>query len=332
MKWKIIISLFFALLFLEFTAFSSKIEVQDSSIDFKGDSSIIVSIDSINISKPEQIISEADNNESIIDPSSIISYISFSKIISILIVLVVTYLIMRFIAKILSIWAELNTKHRVTIKGIVPILKVIVWSGVIVFIIGSIIKPPMATILAFGASAGVAVGFASQDLLKNIFGGIVILIDRPFKVGDKVKIGDYYGEIIGIGLRSTRLVTPDDNLVSVPNAEIMNQSVANANAGEDNCQVVTDFYLPLDSDVESIKPIAVEAASVSQYVFLNKPIVVLFKQETIGHKIFLRMRIKAYVNDPRQEFRFASEITEILTKELYIDRNINLDLKDENHI
>ena len=80
----------------------------------------------------------------------------------------------------------------------------------------------------------------------------------------------------------------------------------------------------INSDVQAIKPIAIESAAVSQYVFLNKPIVVLFKQEVLGHKIVLRMRIKAYVNDPRQEFKFVSDITEILTKELYIKQNIEL--------
>ena len=158
-------------------------------------------------------------------------------------------------------------------------------------------------------------GFAAQDLLKNIFGGIIIIIDKPFQIGDKVQIGSHYGEVTGIGLRSTRLVTPTDNLVTVPNAEVMSQSVANANSGEENCQVVTEVYLPLHADIGRIRQIAEETAQVSQHVFINKPVVVLFSQENVGQRVLLKVKVKAYVNDLRNEFLFQSEITEVLSRE-----------------
>lgn len=282
---------------------------------------LLVTNDTIIITQQDSI-QQADNHE--VTPESILGHISGAKIIYSLIILTITYIFIRISSKILLVWAELNTKRRVTIKGLIPLIRIIVWTGAIGFIIVAVIRPPMATVLAFGASIGVAVGFASQDLLKNIFGGITIIFDRPFKVGDKVSIGNYYGEVVEIGLRSTRLVTSDDNLVSVPNAELMNQSVANANAGEDNCQVVTDLYLPIDADVDAIKPIAYEAAAISPYIYLNKPIVILFAQETIDRSVILRLRIKAYVNDPRKEFLFKSDITEILTKELYTKQKIKI--------
>ena len=53
------------------------------------------------------------------------------------------------------------------------------------------------------------------------------------------------GEVTAIGLRSVRLVTPDDSLVSVPNSDIVNQAVSNSNSGEFNCQVVAELYLPV---------------------------------------------------------------------------------------
>lgn len=294
----------------------------------KTDSTIAVVVDTVDLPQVDQSKQEEKAGNDTIEPSSLLKYISFSKIIWSIIIIVITYFLVRVLTKIISIWAELTTKHRVTIKGIIPIMRVLIWTGVLVFIFVSIIRPPMATMLAFAASVGVAIGFASQDLLKNIFGGITIIIDRPFKAGDKIEVGEYYGEVKSIGLRSTRIITPDDSLVSVPNAEIMNQSVANSNSGEDNCQVVTEFFLPVDIDIEKVKPVAFEAATVSRYVYLNKPILVLFEQENVGHRIVLKMKIKAYVNDPREEFRFKSDITELLTKELYIKNNINLDCED----
>lgn len=242
-------------------------------------------------------------------------YFSVPKILLTLLILALTYLFLRVVSGLLTVWGERTTRHRVTIKGFIPVVRIVTWIGSFSFIIVAIFRPPMASVLAISASIGVAVGFAAQDLLKNIFGGIIIIIDKPFQIGDKIQIGSHYGEVTGIGLRSTRLVTPTDNLVSVPNAEVMSHSVANANAGEENCQVVTEVYLPLSADIGRIRKTAMETAMVSRYVFLNKPVVVLFSQENVGQRVLLKVKVKAYVNDLRNEFQFQSDVTEVLTRE-----------------
>ena len=198
------------------------------------------------------------------------NYFSISKVLVSIVLLTLTFFFLKVVSALLSVWAEKSTKHRITIKGLIPLIKIIAWLGTFTFILVAVFRPPLASILAFAASIGVAVGFAAQDLLKNIFGGIVIIIDKPFQIGDKVEIGSHYGEVISIGLRSTRIVTPDDNRVSVPNAEVMNQSVSNANASEENCQVSTEVYLPLTANMDIVKQRALEAAKVSKYIFLNK--------------------------------------------------------------
>ncbi len=144
----------------------------------------------------------------------------------------------------------------------------------------------------------------------------MILFDRPFLVGDKIQVGDFYGEVIKIGLVSTRVVTPDDSMVTIPNSEVMNKSVSNSNSGEPNCQVVAEIYLPVDISTELVRQIAVEAAQISRYVYLNKPITVLFFNEIKDRKAYLKMRLKAYVMDIRFEFQFKSDMTEIVMQEL----------------
>ena len=96
----------------------------------------------------------------------------------------------------------------------------------------------------------------------------------------------------------------------------MNQSVSNSNAGELNCQVVAEIYLPLDIDTERVRRIALEAAQTSRYIFLNKPITVLFFNEVKERRAYYKMRLKAYVMDIRYEFVFKSELTEIVIREL----------------
>ena len=258
-----------------------------------------------------------------VDPRSVLEVISVGKVIWSLIFLAIAYFVMKLLTKLLNLFAERSTRYRITVKGFIPVLRVLGWIFVVYIIVGGVIHPPAETVIAVAASIGIAVGFAAQDILRNIFGGLIIIIDRPFKVGDKVEIGKYYGEVVEIGLRSTQMVTPDDSLVSVPNGEMMNQSVSNANAGEPNCQVVAEIYLPITVDTEQVRKIALEAAQVSRYIFLNKPIKVLFFNEIHERRSYLKMRLKAYVMDIRDEFSFKSDMTEIVISELVKQKIIN---------
>ena len=119
-----------------------------------------------------------------------------------------------------------------------------------------------------------------------------------------------------IGLRSVRIVTADDSLISIPNSDLVNQAVSNSNSGEFNCQVVAEFYLPAHINLERLKKIAYLAAACSKYIYLNKPIAVILKNEIQEGRSLLKMRLKAYVLDLRYEFAFASEMTELVIKQL----------------
>jgi len=249
--------------------------------------------------------------------------ISLAKIIWSIIIAVLGYFVIRFLTRLLGLLAERSTtERRITVKGFVPVVRIIGWIIILYVIIGGIIRPPVETVLTLSASIAVAVGFASQDILKNIFGGIVILLDQPFKMGDKIEIDSFYGEVVEIGLRSTRIVTPDDSLVSIPNGELMNRAVSNSNAGEPNCQVVAEIFLPINIDTERVRHIATEAAQTSRYIFLNKPITVLFFNEVKDRRSYLKMRLKAYVMDIRYEFIFKSELTEVVMRELLYEQII----------
>ncbi len=258
-------------------------------------------------------------------PPPIWKFFSFGKIFWAAVFIIFGYLLIRFMVTVLERFAEKSTTHRITIKGLIPIIKIFGWIFIMILIVIGIFRPPAATLIAVTASLGIAVGFAAQDILKNIFGGVMILLDRPFKVGDKIEVGSYYGEVVEIGLRSIRIVTPDDSLVSIPNGELMNKSVSNANNGEANCQVVAEIYLPITSDTRRIRQIAIEAAQTSKYIYLKKPIFVLFFNEVKERRSYLKMRLKAYVIDIRYEFAFKSDMTEIVIKQLLEEKLIDPD-------
>lgn len=224
-------------------------------------------------------------------------------------VLVLTFFAIKGVAFILETFAERNAERRLLYKRLVPIFRVLLWAFALYLVIRWIFAVDAQGLFAAAAAIGVAIGFAAQDLLKNIFGGLVILFDQSFQVGDKIRVGDTYGEVTSIGLRSTRIRTPDDNLVTVPNAQVSDDQVSNANAGELNCQVVTSLHLPGDVDEGRAKEIAYQAAVSSSYVYLEKPIVVLVKDE-YDERPLVRLEVKAYVIDTRYEALLASDITE----------------------
>ncbi len=279
--------------------------------------------DKSNYSKKDSVKNSSSKND--LAPKNILEVISLGKIIWSIIFILIGFYFIKLISKILEIFAERSAKYRITIKGIIPVIRIFGWLIILYILIAGIFKPPVATLIAVTASVGIAVGFAAQDIIKNIFGGIMILFDRPFQVGDKIEMGEHYGEVIKIGLRSTRIVTPDDSTVTIPNGEIMNKSVSNTNYGEPYCQVVAEIYLPIKIDTNRVREIAIEAAQISQFIYLNKPITVLFLNEVKERRSYLKMRLKAYVMDIRYEFVFKSEMTENVIRELLKENIITVE-------
>ena len=102
----------------------------------------------------------------------------------------------------------------------------------IIWIIGAVMALNNAgvnvgTLVASLGIGGLAFALAAQDTIKNIFGGITIFTDRPFRIGDRIKVDGFDGIIEDIGIRSTRLRTLDRCLVTIPNYKIVEASVEN---------------------------------------------------------------------------------------------------------
>lgn len=223
------------------------------------------------------------------------------------IVLALTWLAIRYLSRILSLLAERTPRARFLAKWLEPMLRIALWFGAIV-ICFRLVAPTTDTFLAAVGSLAIAIGLGAQDLIKNIIGGFVILADRPYQLGDRVKIGEAYGEIDHIGLRSTKLTTPDDTRVTIPNSDILGEHIFNANSGVPDCQVVTDVMLPAGSDPNLAWRIGMEAAHTSPYTLLAKPVVVLI-QDFFDQRPAMRVRIKAYVYDHRFEPALQSDVT-----------------------
>lgn len=86
---------------------------------------------------------------------------------------------------------------------------------------------PVTSIIAGLGIGGLAIGLAAQDSIKNFFGSLSLLADKPFEMGDRVKVGDIDGMIESVGLRSTRIRTLIGHLVTIPNGDLANRTIEN---------------------------------------------------------------------------------------------------------
>ena len=179
-----------------------------------------------------------------------------------------------------------------------------------------IFNPSESVYLGFIASILVGVTIASQDIFKSIIAGFVILVDKPFQVGDRITFQNDYGEVISIGLRSVKIRTLDGNIVTIPNHRFIGDLANTSSAGKVEMVVSVDIYLPSSSDLVLAKQVLERIAHASHYVNTTKPIMVVAQEfkEGKGEKILLIT--KCTLKDDRFERDFQSDFVITASREL----------------
>jgi MscS family membrane protein len=138
-------------------------------------------------------------------------------------------------------------------------VKYLIWFIAILYVL-TYLDISLTPILAGAGIAGIAIALASQDLLSNLLAGVIILLDKPLGVGDKVRIDPYVGTVMRVGLRSTRIRTLDGLLATVPNSRITTNIVVNFSAGTNRPQVqvpvTVDYWTPVGESRAVLEEIA----------------------------------------------------------------------------
>ncbi|MGB5541171.1 MAG: mechanosensitive ion channel domain-containing protein, partial [Gammaproteobacteria bacterium] len=199
--------------------------------------------------------------------------------------------------------------YRLQMGQLFPVIRIFTWFLVVAYIIFGIIKPPQTIVFAVLGSLGLAIGLAAQGGVRNLLAGVMMIFNPPFRVGDMVHFGGYYGEVTRLDLSVTWLRTLDDNRVMVPNSAVLEKAVANANSGELSDMVVVNIDLPHTIPILAARALATEATLASPYTLLKKPVSVIVESR-YDFGFLLRLVIKAYVIDIRLERMLASDITE----------------------
>ena len=138
--------------------------------------------------------------------------------------------------------------------------------GVVVFILAtlmvmSVLNIEITPLIATLGVGGIAVALAAQELLSNIFGAFAILSDRPYKIGDRIQISDdLSGDVVEIGLRSTRIKTLDNRLIVVPNSDISKSNIINYSLPDTRVRLDINVGIAYDADVDKASAILIDIA------------------------------------------------------------------------
>lgn len=240
------------------------------------------------------------------ETQEIVSQITKAKLTQALFILLAAYLTLKILDKLVTWLSERIAKEwRLRVKQFLPFLRMMVLTSTIAVLMNLFLNLSKENVLAVTGTVAVALGFAFKDYASSIIAGIVGLFESPYNVGDRVKIGEHYGEVVSYGLRAVKIQTPDDNLITIPHNKIWTESVSNANAGALEAQVVTEFYFTHDIEVNLVRKILYRVAQTSKYTALKLPIVVIVSEKPWG----TAFKLKAYPLDARDEFIYQTDLT-----------------------
>lgn len=241
--------------------------------------------------------------------SAVMQALDFSRVSLSIFVLFVSFVLLKLLKMLLSRAAKGFPDWKLRIEQLGTILSFIVAIGSIAFAVFLLFRSKEAAV-AIGGSIGLAFAIGAKDIAASFLSGLVVIFDRSFQVGDRVKFSGIYGDVISIGVRSTRIRTLDDSLVTVPNSQFMNSPVSSANSGSLDMQVEVDLYVEQGANLSEVKRIVTEAAVSSRYVYLEKPIKILFKNVFVDMVYCTRVLVKAYVIETVYEKDFESDLIE----------------------
>ncbi len=182
--------------------------------------------------------------------------------------------------------------------------------GIGVAILLSVWKINITPLLASAGIAGVAVALAAKDTLANFFGGISIFVDRPYKLGDYVILDSgERGEVVDIGVRSTKLKTRDDVSISIPNSIMANTKIVNESAPIPRFRLRVRVGVAYGSNIDKVEEILLKIAHENELV-VNDPLPrVRFRN--FGDSS-LDFELLCWVNDPALKGRAMHELNKAI--------------------
>jgi small-conductance mechanosensitive channel len=190
--------------------------------------------------------------------------------------------------------------------------------GVIIYIVAIILALDLLgiNVMPFVAGAGVlgiAIGFAAKDTLSNLIAGVLLIIDRPFEIGDRIEVwtapvgSSTWGDVIDIGIRATKIKTTDNIVIIIPNNEIMKRDIINYTIISSKIRVRINIGVAYDADLPKAKKIILDIADAIEWIAKEpKPKVVVrfFGESSVD------LQVRVWIKNARKRMDTISEVTD----------------------
>ena len=199
------------------------------------------------------------------------------------------------------------------LPSIATILKIFLWIIVFTIILSNLGFNVTALIAGLGIG-GVALAFALQKILSDLFSAFVIFIDRPFTVGDSVEIGDRSGSVEHIGLKTTRIRAFTGEQIIIPNEDLVGGSLRNTTRLQ---RRRTTIFIPVSYDATK-EQLAMVPAIAERVVCSKSPVTYTYTNMREYDKYAVIFRVRYFVEDPAydKEVRIRHEVMSELLEEL----------------
>ncbi len=157
----------------------------------------------------------------------------------------------------------------------------------------------LSTVTILAGALGIGIGFGLQNITNNLVSGIIILFERPIKVGDRIEVGDVSGDVVRISMRSTTIITNDNISIIVPNSDFISSKVINWSHIDRNIRLNFSVPVSYKEDPQKIKKLLLEVARENEGVLKEPKPDVLFDKFDENSLIFnLRIWTREYINRP----------------------------------
>ena len=171
-----------------------------------------------------------------------------------------------------------------------------------------------ATLVGTLGLTSVAIGFSLRDILSNYFSGIILLVSRPFRVGDQIIIQDYEGTVTYIQLRATTLITYDGRTILIPNLQVFTTTIINNTAAELRRSSLT-IGIDYDTDIASVKETIHQAVMSVESIVAQPPVEILVRELATSD---IKLEVRFWVSSRRLSFlestsQVAQSIKEAMT-------------------
>jgi len=233
---------------------------------------------------------------------STIGRFSTSQIINAVFILLAAWAVSAFLSNLIRTYGTLLAERTEAdldriIQILLIIVKYVIWF-IVFLILLHIFEIDITALLAAAGIAGIAVALAAQDIIGNFFAGIVIATDKPFRLGDRVRIDTFFGDVVHLGARSTRIRTMDSQIVTIPNTKVTSNVVTNYSMPDTTLKVRIPFSVAYGTDMDKVTEIllaiARDAVEKTPWV-LSEPAPAVFLRE-FGESA-LNGQLTLWIND-----------------------------------